>query len=91
MNESRLVDGSLRPLIALLEQLYCQNLAMKQILSGIPALDWKKNLLEGLKDIEIEGEVRKKFASLYESLGDETALHEAIQEFLNIKKVGLMR
>lgn len=86
MNENRLVDGSLRPLITVLEQLYSQNLVMKEILAGIPTLDWKKKLLEGLQKIEKEGEVRKKFSKLYESLGSEAALHQAIQEFLNVKR-----
>jgi hypothetical protein len=86
VNEGRIVDASLRPLIAVFEQLYGQNLAMKRILMGIAAFDWEKKLLEALSDIEMEGKVRKKFANLYESLENDAAFHQAVQEFLNVKR-----
>ena len=85
MNDQRLIDASLRPLIRFFEQIYLQNVVMKRMLDGVPNLDWKTKLLEGLRDIENEEEVTRKFSKLYRSLGNGVALHDVIQEFLGIK------
>ena len=86
MNEDRLNEASLRPLIRFLEQVYSQNVAMKRVLNAVPKLDWKTKVLEGLRDIDDEGSVREEFARLYESLDNPSALHEVIQEFLKVKR-----
>jgi hypothetical protein len=56
------------------------------MLDEIPGLEWKQRLAQELLDIEVSGDARAQFQKLYMSLENETALFEAIQEFLGVRR-----
>jgi len=76
--------GSLMLLIRFMEHVYVENLVLKELLAtSLPGVDWRTELIQGMAASDpTDG----RFAKLFASLESPEELHEAIQEFLSIKR-----